>query len=262
MMFSAKALTVRAGEQRLLDSLSFSLPAGQCVALIGANGAGKSSLLRALSGEYQHERGIAVQGHLQFAGRDLATWSLPALAQRRSMLMQSHQDSGLPVAELLRLGAYPHGGLRQDQQGVWRQLLVDWQLDRLLARSFHSLSGGERQLVQLARTDLQLRLHAQPDERCWLLDEPLSGLDLPHQQLLRERLRATAAEGALVLFSVHDVNFALRLAHSVVALRQGRLVYAGPAQDFARPDILQAVFDTVFTQVQHPVDGLPLVFPL
>lgn len=261
-MFTANGLSVYAGEHRLLDSLSFALAAGQCVALIGANGAGKSSLLRTLSGEYQHERGIRVQGGLQFSGQALADWSLPDLAQRRSMLMQSHEDSTLRVEELLALGAYPHGGLNHEQGALWQQLLADWQLEKLRDRAFHSLSGGERQRVHLARTDLQLRLQANPAARCWLLDEPLTGLDLPHQQLLRERLRASAQAGALLVFSVHDVNFALRLADTILALRDGKLLYAGPAADFAQTDLLEAVYATAFTCVQHPVDGLPLVFPL
>lgn len=261
-MINAHRLGCHIGRQRLLEDVSFSVQPGSCVAVVGANGAGKSTLLRLLSGEYFARRDIQVSGTADLAGQSLAAWSPQALAQRRSMLMQSHADGlALSVRDLVALGAYPHGGLRQEQQGLRDGVLAQWQLGALAGRSGESLSGGERQRAQLARTDLQLALHPQASERLWLLDEPLNSLDLPHQQLLRRQMRARASAGALVLFSVHDLNFALRTADTVLALRAGRLLYAGGVRELAVPEKLFEIFDTRFVCLEHPHDGLPLVLP-
>lgn len=260
-MIRLRGFSVRQGRHALLHELSLEVAAGQCTALLGANGAGKSTLLRAVSGEYGHAAGWHCQGSATLDDRELSAWPLSVLACRRSLLMQLHQEPSMRVQELVRLGAYPHGGLRRVQEAVLHEVLQDWELQPLAARPYTALSGGERQRVQLARTDLQLRLHMPASERCWLLDEPQTGLDLPHQQLLRRLLRRAASQGALVLFSVHDINFALRVADRIVALKEGRLVYAGTATGFAEPGVLRQVFSTEFVSLVHPADGLPLVMP-
>jgi iron complex transport system ATP-binding protein len=261
-MISVQGLSCRAGGQTLLEDIGFTLEAGQCVAIVGANGAGKSTLLRILSGEFYQQPGLSIDGVANLAQRPLHDWPLPELAQRRSFLMQAHAE-GLPqtVEALIALGAYPHGGLRRDQQTMLDAELAAWELLPLRHRAYGTLSGGERQRAQLARTSLQLRLHEPASERLWLLDEPLNSLDLPHQQLLRRQLKAQAGQGALVLFSVHDLNFALRTADTVLALRGGRLLYPGPARELAQPALLQDIFATAFICLAHPGDGQPLVLP-
>jgi len=261
-MIRVQGLSGEAGGRWLLEDIGFELAAGQCVAIIGANGAGKSTLLRALSGEFYHQSRLRLCGTVELAGRPLASWPMPLLAERRSMLMQAHAE-GLPqsVEALVALGAYPQGGLRRDQHGQLDAVLAAWELEPLRHRAYTTLSGGERQRAQLARTQLQIQLHEPAGERLWLLDEPLNSLDLPHQQLLRRQLRVQAEQGALVLFSVHDLNFALRTADTVLALREGRLLLAGPARELAQPALLQAIFGTAFICLSHPVDGQPLVLP-
>jgi len=261
-MIQVQGLQCRAGDQSLLKDISFTLDAGQCVAVVGANGAGKSTLLRILSGEFYRQPGLQITGSADYGGQALSDWPLPLLAQRRSFLMQAHAE-GLPqsVKALVALGAYPHGGLRRDQQALLDAELAAWELLSLRGRAYATLSGGERQRAQLARTRLQIQLHEPVRERLWLLDEPLNSLDLPHQQLLRQQLRAQAGQGALVLFSVHDLNFALRTADTVLALRGGQLLFAGPARQLAEPALLRDIFGTAFICLFHPGDGQPLVLP-
>lgn len=257
-MIRCEQLGCHVGERALLQALSLTLDAGQCVAVVGPNGAGKSTLLRLLSGE----RLLRQDGEVQLSGRALHDWPLPELARRRSFLMQSHANElASSVTELVTLGAYPHGGLRLDQRALLDEALARWELTSLHLRSYLTLSGGERQRVHLARTWLQLRLHETAAERLWLLDEPLNGLDLPHQQLLQRSLREQAGEGALVIFSVHDLNFALRTADTVLALSQGKLLYAGQAAGLAEPALLRDIFGTAFLCLSHPKDGQPLVLP-
>lgn len=253
-------IRLRRQGQLLLDGISAELAPG-CIAVIGANGAGKSTLLHLCADAGRHAPGARVSGELQLAGRALREWPLPALARRRAFLPQQHADAlPLPVRAILGLASWPHGG------GPLPPALLDaavarWELAPLLPRPYAALSGGERQRVQLARTWLQLRQHEVPGERLWLLDEPQSALDLPHQQVLLDVLREEARAGALVMFSTHDLNFALRAADRILCLKAGRLLADVTPPALADPVLLHALFGVRFLQLPHPGDGRPLLLP-
>jgi ABC-type hemin transport system ATPase subunit len=253
------ALTCRIGTRTLLQDISLRL-APSCIAVIGPNGAGKSTLLRLCADGGRHLPRHSVSGALMLDQQPLHDIAADALASRRAFLPQQHAEAlHLAVADILELAAWPHGGsLPRESSELATRL---WELERLLPRRYDELSGGERQRVQLARTWLQMRLHSVPAERIWLLDEPQNALDLPHQQRLRECLRAEADAGALVMFSTHDINFALRTADIIVALKEGRLHASGSPAQMADPDLLQDVFGVAFDRLAHPVDGRPWLLP-
>lgn len=249
----------RYGAQPVLQNISFTLHAG-CTALIGPNGAGKSTLLRLCAGEGRYLHGLHQSGHILLDDNSLATWSLGELAKRRAFLPQEHADllHG-QVRDILCLAMYPHGGGGDRAVSLYQDALSIWELDRLAGRPYNDLSGGERQRVQLARTWLQMRLNPVAGDRMWLLDEPQTALDLPHQQRLRARLKQEGDDGACVVFSTHDINFALRTADRLIALRDGALCADALPEDFADQQLLQRVFDVPFCVARHPVDGRPWV---
>lgn len=233
-----------------------------CTALIGPNGAGKSTLLRACAGDGGWLDRLVVQGGITLDGAPLHQFSPATLARRRAFLLQQQPERlHLPVCELLCLAAWPHGGSGQRGEALYREALARWELESLANRHYDSLSGGERQRVQLARTWLQMRLHPHASERLWLLDEPQTALDLPHQRLLRQQLRAEADAGTTVLFSTHDLNFALRTADRVIALGNGRVRADAMPAAFADPALLAAIFGVSFSCHTHPGDGRPWVMP-
>lgn len=258
-MITLSALSCHMGSCTLLQDISLTLEPS-CIAVIGPNGAGKSTLLRLCADGGRHLPRHCISGTLTLDGLPLREIAPDALAHRRSFLPQQHAEAlHLPVADILELAAWPHGGVLPPAIHELGQ--ARWELQPLLARSYDELSGGERQRVQLARTWLQMRLHPVASERLWLLDEPQNALDLPHQQSLRECLQAEAGAGALVMFSTHDINFALRTAHFIIALKQGRLLAAGTPEQMADPAMLQDVFGVAFDRLAHPVDGRPWLLP-
>lgn len=249
-----------AGQRPLLEDVSVQLEAG-CIAVIGANGAGKSTLLHLCGDGGRSRPALRLQGELLLDGRPLRTLPTDALARRRAFMPQQHADDlPLPVSAIIALATWPHGGGPLPPE-LRDEAVARWELARLLDRPHAGLSGGERQRVQLARTWLQLRLQPDPTTRIWLLDEPQGALDLPHQQALLATLREEAALGALVLFSTHDLNFALRAAGRILALKGGRLVADATPAELADPGLLREVFDTGFVRLSHPVDGRPLLLP-
>ncbi len=253
-MITLTQISCRIGAASLLQDVNLELRSG-AIALVGPNGAGKSTLLKLLADGGRHLAATHIQGELLLDGQDLASFPADSLARRRAFLPQQHADIlPLAVSEILELASWPHGRTHLPA-ALYQEALAVWQLETMTKRAYSGLSGGERQRVQLARTWLQMRQHENPAERIWLLDEPQNALDLPHQQILQKQLRHEAADGALVIFSTHDINFALHTAERVIVLRQGRIHADGGSSALADPALLQDVFGVPFTRLTHPDDA-------
>lgn len=253
-MIRLSHISCHIGKAALLEDVSLDLQQG-CVALVGPNGAGKSTLLKLLAdgGRYFQQAGI--RGELRLDQKPLQKIPPDELARRRAFLPQQHAESlPLPVGEILELAAWPHGNTSLPAE-LRQEALQLWKLQALELRHYDQLSGGERQRVQLARTWLQMRLHVSAHERIWLLDEPQSALDMPHQRVLQQQLRHEAGQGALVIFSTHDINFALHTADRVIVLQHGRLRADDVSAAIADPALLQDVFGVSFTRLLNPADN-------
>lgn len=259
-MMVLERLGCRFKTHTVLSDVSLSLPP-QCVALVGPNGAGKSTLLQLCADGGRYFRQAEISGEIRLDGKPLREIAPEKLARRRAFLPQQHADSlQLPVRDLLGLAAWPHGG-GKDADRLHEEALTVWELEQLASRHWNQLSGGERQRAQLARSWMQMRLHPEPAERIWLLDEPQNALDLPHQQRLHQQLRAETSAGSLVMFSTHDINFALRTADRILVLANGRLQADDGPEAIADPARLQAIFGVPFTRISNPADGKPWLIP-
>jgi heme exporter protein A len=182
LTLQVKALSIRRGERTLFDGLSFRVQAGEAVALTGANGAGKTSLLRAIGGLLR-----PASGAVRFEG---------AVDGETPLHLVGHQDglkSGRTAAEELRFWARFLGGSRASADAA----LERFDLARLAALEVRRLSAGQRRRLALAR------LAAAP-RPLWLLDEPMAPLDADW----RVRFGAIMAEhltgGGLIIAAVHD----------------------------------------------------------
>lgn len=262
-MIAIAALHARHGQRYLLQDINLQLAPG-ITALLGPNGAGKSTLLQLCADGGRHQPGLQLQGQITLQQQPLRSWPLSALARRRAFLPQQHAHGGpLTVEDLLALAGWPHGQPAQwSTHTLFQEALTRWQLHDLLSQPCQQLSGGERQRAELARGWLQIRLCAQAENRLWLLDEPQNALDLPHQQQLQQQLKQEAALGCRILFSTHDLNFALRTAQHFLLLKNGRLQAQGGAQLLEDVALLRQVFDVSFDCLRHPRDGLPWLMPL
>jgi len=205
---AAAALSVRAvgrhfGDRRALDDVSFDLRPGELVALIGHNGAGKTTLLSIIAGALAPSSGDVERP----AGR--STGWVP---------QQPALYSKLTVAENLRLFAQLEG-VADVEQALGR-MLAQTDLTERADEQVGRLSGGNQQRVNVA-----IALLSAPE--VLLLDEPSSSLDPQQRARFWEFIGELADRGTSVLYSTHDLLEAQHHADRVLALEQGRLVYAG-----------------------------------
>ena len=217
-MIETQQLSLRAGSRVLLRGLDWQARAGELWCLLGANGSGKSSLLRALAGLDR-----TLMARVMIQGQALDKLPAVTLARQRSLMPQDVQDAfDATVIDTVLLGRYPHGhslyGESAEDVSIARKALVDAGLGDFSERNVLSLSGGERQRAALAMLLAQAA-------SLMLLDEPTSHQDLGHQIQVFELLQRLARAGHCVVAAVHDVNLALRFAtHALVLDGKGGAV--------------------------------------
>ncbi len=242
------------GQARLvLEGVDFEAVAGQVVALVGPNGAGKSTLLAALAGELALSAGA-----VELDGQPLSHWTTLDMARRRAVLPQTH-TVGFPFTarEVVAMGRAPwvRTERRELDEKQIAAAMAATDVEHLAARSFPTLSGGERARVALARVLAQ-------DTATLLLDEPTAALDLGHQEAVLRLAAARAAEGAAVVVVLHDLGIAAAYADRVAVLDAGRIAADGPPRDVLTTELLTRVYQHPVEVLDHPVTGAQLVLPV
>jgi len=204
-------LTVRVPGRELVRELHTQFLPGTVTAVLGRNGAGKSSLLHVLAG-----LATPAAGEVLLAGRPLAAWPRRDLARRLGLLTQSSEDPFPGTAlETALVGRHPHLDFWQWEtdadRAVARRCLAQMDLAGLESRDVATLSGGERRRLAIATVLAQ-------DPGVFLLDEPAQQLDPQHEIDVLRRCRALADSGRTVVLSLHDPGLAARFADRVLLL--------------------------------------------
>jgi iron complex transport system ATP-binding protein len=202
------------GDLSVLRDVSFSVERGSILALLGPNGCGKTTLLRIIG--KLHE---ASDGTVSVMGRDIATMNQHDLSRVMASVAQAQRTSfPFSVLDVLLTGRMPYVSMLSSPQESDRALcreVLDWfGIGHLERKSITKLSGGERQLVMIARALAQ-------EPRVLLLDEPTTYLDLRNQVRVLETIgRLAHAQDLTVLMTIHDPNEALAYADGAVLLRK------------------------------------------
>ena len=218
-------LSLQRGTQRILESVGLSIHAGECVALVGANGAGKTSLLKCLIGLFPN-----ADGEIILSGLDPRDESPEALSAHYAYVPQSpHSVWDYTVEELSHLS--PCG----EKYLYWIERFA---LTPKLHHKLSKLSGGERKAAHLC---LSLSVIKNPHGKVLLLDEPTASLDICRTEILSAVVRELSQQGAAVLVATHDLTFA-RQCQRVIILKAGRVIADGAAATTLSPDIIRDVW--------------------
>ncbi|MEM8797027.1 MAG: ABC transporter ATP-binding protein, partial [Pseudomonadota bacterium] len=235
---------------RVLQNVSVELAARALNVVIGPNGTGKSSLLKAVAGL------VPSAGVVSFNGRVLGT---PSAKSEWIAYMQ--QDIG-PTSSLTVLEVVLLGRLRQLGFSVPRsyrteamEMLEHLGVGNLAARTLPELSGGQRQLVYLAQS-----LFRRP--KILLLDEPTAALDLRHQLLVIDAVRSYArVNNSVVIAAMHDLNLCARFSDRVLCLSNGSIFADGSPQDVLTSGNIETMY-RVQTRIIHDEDGQFAITPI
>lgn len=217
------------GTEPFIQGLSFSVANGQFIGLLGANGSGKSTILKLASGILKQAR-----GSIDLWGKSLHTYKNRDRAKLLSYLPQI-LDMNIPftVREIAGMGRYPYD--------IPPSLTVDEAMDMVglsgkAETTITNLSGGERRRVYIAMTLLQ-------GAGLVLLDEPLANLDIKYQiELLRLLKELRKNRGITTVMALHDINIALQF-DTLIIIKEGKIIGTGAPDAIIKKNLLKEAFD-------------------
>lgn len=242
-------------KQVIVDDISLTIPHGKMTVLVGANGSGKSTLLGTIARMLK-----PLGGSVLLDGKAIHQQPTKAVSRQLGILPQSPLvPEGLTVFELVSRGRFP-----------WQSFMRQWSEEDELAvlealhltgtaefahQTVDSLSGGQRQRCWIAMALAQ-------QTPVILLDEPTTFLDLRYQVEILELLQTlTRDHGRTVVVVLHDLNFAVNYADTLVFLKQGRLQGVIHEGDCCTPALIKNVFDVDVQMSINPLTGKPFFMP-
>lgn len=224
-------VSVRLGKKTVLDSFSASFERGKISAVIGRNGCGKTTMLRAVSNFLKFD------GNIELDSKDVKDYSREELAKRLAFMPQRVPSPHVRVRELVAFGRSPHlnhfGYLSKNDKNTVMQTLNECDCLSLADKYADELSGGELRKVFFA-------MMLCTDADVFLLDEPTANLDAVHKRMLLDLLKDLCEKkNKTVIVVLHDVNDALSVCDRIVALESGKCLFEGDIDEMQREEIPQ-----------------------
>ena len=235
-MLEARALDFGYRNTPIGRGFALTVAAEEAVCVLGPNGAGKTSLFKTLLGLLP-----PLGGEVLLNGRGLPTLSQRDIARALAYVPQAHASFfPFSVGDIVLMGRAARVGLTdmpaEKDRLIAQTALARLRIDHLAAIPYTQISGGERQLVLIARALAQ-------EPRCLVMDEPTANLDLANQARVLDVIAELAASGLSVLFSSHDPNHAFCCANRVVLMREGAIMTSGAPADAMTSAALRALYE-------------------
>lgn len=235
-ILNAESIVVKINNKEIIHGLSLQIPLGHITSIVGPNGCGKSTTLKALA----HLLPCA-SGRVTYNGEDIKRYSRNQFAREVAILTQSPKcPEDLTVLDLVEMGRFPHRSWYAPVHADDEQH-VNWAMEQtgiieLRNRLLITLSGGERQRAWIA-----MALAQRP--KVLLLDEPTTYLDISHQLEVMQLLRRLNTElGLTVVMVVHDLNHAVQFSDCIAVIKNGSLVAEGESAKVVNAALLKDVF--------------------
>jgi iron complex transport system ATP-binding protein len=222
-------------KKTIAENLNLNLEKGKLIALVGANGIGKSTLLRTLTGIQK-----PLSGTVTLNSKDIFEYEPLELAQNLSLVLtEKLPPSNLTVFELIALGRQPYtnwiGKLSDEDLGKVNQAIALTHIEHLTDKKHYEISDGQMQIALISRALAQ-------DTPLIILDEPTTHLDLFHKVTVFKLLKKLSKEtNKCILFSTHDIDLAIQLSDEMIVMTENSVVQDQPCNL-----ITKGIFDTLF----------------
>ncbi|MGZ9793689.1 iron ABC transporter ATP-binding protein [Bacillus atrophaeus] len=223
------------GGKIVLEETSVTIQKGKITSFIGPNGAGKSTLLSIMSRLIKKD-----SGEIKIDDKEIGSCDSNELAKKISILKQANQiNIRLTIKDLVSFGRFPYsqGKLTEEDWVHINQALGYMKLEDIQDKYLDQLSGGQCQRAFIAMVIAQ-------DTDYIFLDEPLNNLDMKHSVEIMKLLKRLVEElGKTIVVVIHDINFASVYSDYIVALKNGRIVKEGSAEEIIETSVLEEIYD-------------------
>lgn len=234
------------GEEKILEDISFSIDEPKVIGLLGANGAGKSTLFRLLLKSLEADK-----GQIFINDKDINTYKAKELSRQIAYIPQSHSPVyNYSVIDVVLMGLAGKMNVfslpKKEEEEKAMEALKMFKIDNLATRGYQNISGGQRQLVLIARALIQ-------EAKVILMDEPVANLDFGNQELILRTIRQVADKGYTVLISMHNPIHAFSYTDSVLILNDRKLLAYGETNQVLTEDILEKIYgiDISVHEISH-----------
>ncbi|NIM18143.1 MAG: ATP-binding cassette domain-containing protein [Candidatus Aminicenantes bacterium] len=238
----------------LIKDINFKVNKGEFIAVIGPNGSGKTSLLRAITRILKPKK-----GSVYLEGKNIRYMGVKEIARKIAVVSQDPGVSHITVEDFVLLGRIPHHQRFQflDNRKDFEIAETSMELtgtfefrDKLIGE----LSGGERQLVLIARALAQ-------EPELVLLDEPTTFLDISHQVGIMDLIKRLNRESGLtVIMVLHDLNLAGEYSQRLLLMKEGRIHKSGTPDEVLTYQTIEEVYETLVVVGKSPVSSRPYIF--
>ncbi len=254
MKLTVEELGFAYGGRRILEAISFTAETGQLLSVLGANGVGKTTFFRCLLGLNRH-----YEGYIALDTTEIRTLSPKQMAKKIAYIPQAHYPAfNYRVFEMILMGTSHDlslvGTPGKPQYRRVEAIVGRLGIGYLVERSFHQLSGGEQQLVLLARAIAQ-------NARIIIMDEPTANLDYGNQIKMLTCMRELAEEGYLIIQSTHNPEQAYLFSHRILAMCDGRILADGTPQQIMTTEMMCKLYRTPLVVKSLEDDAVRVCMP-
>jgi iron complex transport system ATP-binding protein len=253
LMLEVSGLSCGYGAKTILSSIDLKIEKGDILSIIGPNGCGKTTLLRALTRVIKPK-----SGRIMLMNRDIAAMTFRELAAKIAVVTQQIESAWMSVEEYVLMGRTPYFERFQFFESDKDREIAEKYLELTGAASFRQkpmweISGGERQLAVITRA-----LTQEPD--LLFMDEPTSHLDITHQVGILDLVKKLNYEcGITVVMIVHDLNLASEYSNRLLLIDKGGIYSHGTPEDVLTYKALEDVYRTIVIVERNPISNKPYV---
>ncbi|MEK6480206.1 heme ABC transporter ATP-binding protein [Catalinimonas sp. 4WD22] len=257
-MIKLENIHYQIGKKAILQNINLAVEPGAFTAILGPNGAGKSTLFKVMAGDIsKHE------GKVEINAKARKAFSHQELARIRAVLPQSvHIQFPYTVLEIVSLGCFVHNLRAKASAQIAYSMLEKVGMQDFSQRIYNTLSGGEKQRVQLARVMAQINHQHSTTARYLLLDEPTASLDIACQHQILQQAKALCGENIAVLAVLHDLNLAAQYADHVLLMKNGKEVAQGSVEEVYTQENIEHTYEHPVRLEYLPTSQQAYVIPL